>query len=114
MKSWRGFGTGPGQFRVLYSIQADAEGHIYVADRNGRIQVFDSDGNLIRIIQIGVPFNYASARPPIGPKPGAPDGSLASYGAALTIAPGSPWALCITPPPRCSTAPTRLPAASTK
>ena len=100
IKSWGEFGTGPGQFRVLHSIQADAEGHIYVADRgNGRIQVFDGDGNLIRTIQIGVPFDYARARPAIGPKPGAPDGSLASYGAALTMAPGAPWALCITPPP---------------
>ena len=100
IKSWGEFGTGPGQFRVLHSIQADAEGHIYVADRgNGRIQVFDGDGKLIRTIQIGVPFDYARARPAIGPKPGAPDGSLASYGAALTFAPGAPWALCITPPP---------------
>src|SRR5271155_3787799 len=98
VKSWGEFGTGPGQFRVLHSIQADAEGRLYVADRgNGRIQVFDGDGNLIRIMQIGVPFDYARARAPIGPKPGAPDGSLASYGAALTMAPGAPWALCITP-----------------
>ena len=50
-------------------------------------------------MQIGVPFDYARAHAAIGPKPGAPDGSLASYGAALTMAPGAPWALCITPPP---------------
>ena len=49
IKSWGEFGTGPGQFRVLHSIQADAEGNIYVGDRgNGRIQVFDGEGNLIR------------------------------------------------------------------
>jgi hypothetical protein len=100
VKSWGEFGTGPGQFRVLHSIQADAEGHLYVADRgNGRIQVFDGDGNPVRIIQIGVPFDYARAHAAIGPKPGSPDGSLASYGTALTMAPGAPWALCITPPP---------------
>ena len=61
--------------------------------------MFDGDGKLIRTIQIGVPFDYARAHPAIGPKPGSPDGSLASYGAALTMAPGAPWALCITPPP---------------
>jgi NHL repeat len=100
IKSWGDFGTGSGQFRVLHSIQADAKGHIYVGDRgNGRIQVFDGQRNLIRIIQIGVPFDYARAHPAIGPKPGAPDGSLATYGAALTMAPSARWALCITPPP---------------
>jgi hypothetical protein len=100
VKSWGEFGTEPGEFRVLHSIQADAEGHIYVGDRgNRRIQVFDGDGKLIRIITIDVPFDYAKARPAIGPKPGAPDGSLKSYAAALTMAPGAPWALCITPPP---------------
>ena len=50
-------------------------------------------------MQIEVPFDYARAHAAIGPKPGTPDGSLASYGAALTMAPGAPWALCITPPP---------------
>jgi hypothetical protein len=100
IKSWGEFGTEPGEFRVLHSIQADAEGNIYVGDRgNRRIQVFDGDGKLIRIITIDVPFDYAKARPAIGPKPGAPDGSLKSYAAQLTMSPGAPWALCITPPP---------------
>jgi DNA-binding beta-propeller fold protein YncE len=100
IKSWGEFGTEPGQFRVLHSIQADAEGNIYVGDRgNRRIQVFDGEGKLLRVITIDVPFDYAKARPAIGPRPGAPDGSLKSYEAQLTMAPGAPWALCITPPP---------------
>jgi hypothetical protein len=100
IKSWGEFGTEPGQFRVLHSIQADAKGNIYVGDRgNRRIQVFDGEGKLLRVITIDVPFDYANARPAIGPKPGAPDGSLKSYEAQLTMAPGAPWALCITPPP---------------
>jgi DNA-binding beta-propeller fold protein YncE len=37
-------GTEPGQFNGLQSIASDAQGNIYVADRNnGRIQVFGSD-----------------------------------------------------------------------
>ena len=37
-------GTGPAQFNTPHSIQVDAEGKVYVADRNnGRIQVFNND-----------------------------------------------------------------------
>ena len=42
---WGRAGTGPGEFRLPHSIQVDATGIVYVADReNGRIQRFDRDG----------------------------------------------------------------------
>jgi DNA-binding beta-propeller fold protein YncE len=52
---WLGsFGTpgdGPGQLNTPHSIAIDAEDHIYVADRgNRRIQVFDTDGKVLRQI----------------------------------------------------------------
>src|SRR5437763_13955148 len=46
MKSWGQRGKGPGEFNLVHSIAADAQGLIYVGDRNNRrIQVFDDDGN---------------------------------------------------------------------
>jgi DNA-binding beta-propeller fold protein YncE len=84
-------GSGPGQLNTPHSIAADAEGHIYVADRgNRRIQVFDGDGKLLRQITIDVPVP-PDARPAIGNKPGP--------NATGTMAPGAPWAVCITPGP---------------
>ncbi len=91
IKSWGGPGSGPGQFNTPHSIASDAQNRIYVADRgNGRIQVFDTDGKFLREIRINVPFP-PDTRPAIGNKPG-PD-------VKGTFAPGSPWAVCITPPP---------------
>lgn len=43
--SWGEPGTDPGQFNVPHNICCDADGWIYVADREShRIQVFDGDG----------------------------------------------------------------------
>jgi sugar lactone lactonase YvrE len=85
-------GDQPRQFNTPHSIAADAQGNIYVADRgNRRIQVFDGDGKFLRQITIDVPFDYATAVAAIGKKPG-PD-------ATGTMAPGAPWAVCITPEP---------------
>jgi hypothetical protein len=72
LKSWGEPGNKPGQFDTPHSIAVDAQGNVYVADRgNHRIQVFDGDGK----------FGNISANP---------------SGARM---PGSPWAICITPPP---------------
>jgi NHL repeat len=90
IKSWGEPGTGPGQFNTPHSIAVDAQGNVYVADRgNRRIQVFDGDGNFLRQFTIDVPAP-PNARPAIGPKPTATTG---------TMAPGAPWAICITPGP---------------
>ena len=48
VREWGTPGTGPGQFMLLHSIQIDAEGVVYVADReNGRIQRFDQTGKFL-------------------------------------------------------------------
>ncbi len=48
LHEWGTAGTGPGQFRLPHSIQVDAKGMIYVADReNGRIQRFDRTGKYL-------------------------------------------------------------------
>ena len=43
--SWGEPGTDPGQFNIVHNIVTDAEGWVYVADReNHRVQVFNGDG----------------------------------------------------------------------
>jgi DNA-binding beta-propeller fold protein YncE len=43
--SWGEPGTDPGQFNIAHNIATDAEGWVYVADReNHRVQVFDEKG----------------------------------------------------------------------
>jgi len=45
LKSWGECGTLPGQFNVPHNIWCDADGWVYVADReNHRVQVFDGEG----------------------------------------------------------------------
>ena len=94
IKSWGDRGNKPGEFNTPHNIAADAKGNLYVADRgNGRIQVFDSDGKFLRIMKIDAPVDE-SARPAIGNKP-----TLQTYQNVMTMAPGAPWTVCITPPP---------------
>ncbi|MBV8205486.1 MAG: 6-bladed beta-propeller [Acidobacteria bacterium] len=91
VKSWGEPGSQPGQFSVPHSIAVDAQNNVYVADRgNRRIQVFDADGNFLRQITIDAPVPE-NARPAIGNRPTSTTG---------TMAPGAPWAICITPGPR--------------
>jgi sugar lactone lactonase YvrE len=93
LKSWGDRGTGPGQFHTPHSIAVDRRGQVYVADRsNRRIQVFDGEGTFLRQFTIDVPVP-PGARPAIGNVPSAADI------AAGTMAPGSPWAICISPGP---------------
>jgi DNA-binding beta-propeller fold protein YncE len=45
LTSWGEPGTDPGQFNIPHNICCDAEGWVYVADReNHRVQVFDGNG----------------------------------------------------------------------
>jgi DNA-binding beta-propeller fold protein YncE len=49
IKAWGRKGNGPGEFDIAHAIAVDAQGLIYVADRNNqRIQVFDPDGKYVR------------------------------------------------------------------
>jgi len=94
IKSWGDRGNKPGEFNTPHNIAADAKGNLYVADRgNGRIQVFDSDGKFLRTMKIDAPVDD-NARPAIGNKP-----TLQTYQNVMTMAPGAPWTVCITPPP---------------
>jgi DNA-binding beta-propeller fold protein YncE len=90
LKSFGEPGDQPGQLNTPHSIAVDAHDNIYVADRgNRRIQVFNTEGKFLRQFTIDVPVP-ADARPAIGNKPTATTG---------TMAPGAPWAICITPGP---------------
>ena len=45
LKTWGEPGTDPGQFNIVHNIATDADGWVYVADReNHRVQVFDGNG----------------------------------------------------------------------
>ena len=44
--SWGAPGTDPGEFSIAHNIATDADGYVYLADReNHRIQIFDANGN---------------------------------------------------------------------
>lgn len=93
VKSWGQPGAGPGELNTPHSIASDAKGNIYVADRgNRRIQVFDTDGAVLREIKIDVPYDK-TIKPAIGNMP------TPRMLAGGTMAPGAPWAICITPGP---------------
>jgi hypothetical protein len=89
-----------GNLSTPHTIANDAKGNVYVGDRgNRRIQVIDPKTNqFVREIKIDVPAP-ADATPWMGAKPNvaqllaadAPPGSG-------TMAPGAPWAICISPP----------------
>jgi DNA-binding beta-propeller fold protein YncE len=85
-------GAGPGQLNTPHSMVIDDENRIYVADRgNRRIQVFDTSGKVLKIIEIDVPAPR-DAPVVIGNRPPETGGNPA-------MQPGAPWTLCITPGP---------------
>jgi sugar lactone lactonase YvrE len=45
---WGRYGFSEGRFRTPRAITIDQDDQLYIADKTGRIQVFDCDGNLIR------------------------------------------------------------------
>jgi DNA-binding beta-propeller fold protein YncE len=89
-----------GNLNTPHTISYDAKGFIYVGDRgNRRIQVIDPKTNtFVREIKIDAPVP-ADAQPWMGAKPDvarllaadAPPG-------AGTMAPGAPWAICVSAP----------------
>lgn len=91
LKTWGERGTQPGQFNTLHTIANDAKGNIYVGDRaNRRIQVFDPDGALLRVMTIDVPFDR---------EPNVLFGANQLKKGDPMPASGAPWAMCITPGP---------------
>lgn len=51
VRQWGGHGMRPGQFNVPHCLAMDSQGRLYVGDRwNNRIQVFDQDGKLLKIL----------------------------------------------------------------
>jgi DNA-binding beta-propeller fold protein YncE len=89
-----------GNMNTPHTIANDAKGFIYVGDRgNRRIQVIDPKTNtFVREIKIDVPAP-ADAQPWMGAKPNLAQVMAADAPpGAATMAPGAPWAICITPP----------------
>jgi DNA-binding beta-propeller fold protein YncE len=90
VKSWGEKGTAPGQFQLPHAIVADRNNNLYVADRtNRRIQVFDTNGNFLRMFTIDVPSD---------PNTRAVNGNTPT-GARLAAVSGAPNSMCITPAP---------------
>ena len=95
VKSWGKRGYGPGEFNLPHNIAVDSNDRVCVADRaNGRIQVFDNNGNFLKKIVINVPAP-PGVKPLLGyqtpPPANAPPGSI------LTYRPGAPAAICMPP-----------------
>jgi len=87
VKQWGTKGSGAGQFNTPHSIVIDRDDHVYVGDRgNRRVQVFDTDGNVLRQWTVDAAPDFATravngATPPAGSTQGV----------------GAPNSLCIPP-----------------
>lgn len=95
--SWGKRGNGPGEFWTVHNIQVDADNHVWVADRsNGRIQVFDTEGNFLKEVIINVPTK--PYQPIMGHQyPPGMDALKSGKMVNLAYRPGTPDALCIPP-----------------
>jgi sugar lactone lactonase YvrE len=64
LATWGGKGTEPGKFAVAHGIAIDAQGQVWVADReNQRIQVFDQGGKFLREMKYaGLPCAFEIGR----------------------------------------------------
>ncbi len=64
IKSWGGRGSEPGKFIAAHGIAIDAQGLVWVADReNQRIQIFDQDGKFVREMKYaGLPSSITVGR----------------------------------------------------
>jgi DNA-binding beta-propeller fold protein YncE len=63
IKQWGERGKKPGQFNLPHSILVDKQGRILVGDReNNRVQVFDSEGKLLKIWSGFAPFGLVADR----------------------------------------------------
>ena len=88
VKSWGEPGNGPGQFNTPHAIVIDRNNNVYVGDRgNRRVQVFNTDGKLLRMFTVDVPV-------PAGTVPvngNTPTGANSGIGApnSLCIPPGT-------------------------
>lgn len=90
LKSWGDKGTRPGQFRLPHAIVVDRNNNLYVGDRsNRRIQVFDRDGNFLRMFSIDIAPD---------PETRAVYGNTPT-GDRLAAVTGAPNSICITPGP---------------
>jgi DNA-binding beta-propeller fold protein YncE len=50
LTAWGRKGSGPVEFNTVHSVAVDSSGTVYVSDReNNRIQIFDSNGKLLRM-----------------------------------------------------------------
>ncbi len=120
--SWGAPGTDPGEFSIAHNIVTDADGYVYVADReNHRIQIFDSNGRFeeqwpnvhrpcalyisreqhIYVGELGWGMSVQRNVPNIGPRVSALDrrgNTLARLGSGYGLGEGqfiSPHGICI-------------------
>jgi DNA-binding beta-propeller fold protein YncE len=85
LMDWGSYGSAPGQFDLPHAMQIDRNNNVYVADRsNRRIQVFDTNGNLQRMIILNVPY------PPDYQPP------FTARNPNREVRDTQPWSMCIT------------------